>query len=158
MGFKQNKSLCVADGMQYLWPWQMVRSLCTILWMLHRTCWIMWEMLYHTMPSLCTLCHLVTRMLYCPIFYVWHLPSQYTSWLPDHGYWLDTYYHSYTMPGQARFCTWAMVPLSKKKSQEKNQAKGVYEVYSIVVNVCKVCPLASLSNFKNACPWLLINY
>ena len=34
------------------------------------TCGIMWQMLYHTAPRLCTLCYLVPRMLLCPVYYV----------------------------------------------------------------------------------------
>ena len=89
-------------------------------------------------PSLYTLCHLVARMSFCPIYYVHPLPPHQTSGLPAHGYWGNTYYWTYTMPGSARTFTWAIVPLTGKKPWAMHSGQGHTRS---LFHVCEVYPL-----------------
>ena len=58
-----------------------------------------------------------------------HLHSISTSRVPTHGYWLDTYYCTYTMPGSVRICTWAMVPLQQTEATGRGQRQDVIGFY-----------------------------
>ena len=50
-------------------------------------------------------------MLFCLIYYTYPCClSCLTSRLPGHGYWVDTYYWTYPIPGSARTFIWTMVP------------------------------------------------
>ena len=46
------------------------------------------------------------------------LPSSPHLRTPANGYWLDTYYWTYTMPGSARTCSWATGPLSGQRPKK----------------------------------------
>ena len=107
--------------------------------------------------TLCQGCYVVHLYDVCP------LPTLSTSRLPGHGYWLDTYYWTYTMPGSARTHTSAMVPLSRQQPQEEHQGQGIREVYQvwvpylwfmIPVHILDILPMVStgplLLNFSHA--------
>ena len=62
--------------------------------MLYRMCWIIQQMLYLIVPRLCILCHLVSRMLLCLVYYVCPLPllpnighlPMLIDWIPTAGH------------------------------------------------------------------------
>ena len=66
-------------------------------WMLCRTCWIMWYVLYYIVKRLCALWHFLIMLLFSPIYYVCQCLPWPISRLPVHWCWLDTYHTLYTV-------------------------------------------------------------
>ena len=115
-------------------------------------CWRMWQMLYHIVLRLCSFCHILPRMLCCPIIFCMSPTSLCTSRIPVHGCSLDTYSWTYTMPDSASTCNEPWFPLIRQKPYEEHQGQDLQDVFH-VVHTYDVFPLCPIPTFKNGCPW-----
>ena len=82
----------------------------------------MWQILYHIVTRLCTLCHLLSRRLCHPNIY----SMPHASPVQPQGY-VPTYNWIYTISGSARTCTWAMasLPADRTCREAPGAVKGV---------------------------------
>ena len=125
-------------------------------WLLQIICQRMWQMLYLIVPRLCTLCHLVTKMLCCPIIlcmapdFPLHL-SITCSWLSTVYLLLDLYH--------ARLCQDMHIShgllLAGRSCRRSTKARVFNESAFLEVHIFNVCPLDLPLIFKSTYPWLL---
>ena len=113
-------------------------------------------MLYHTVPKLCTLCHVETRMLHCPVYYLspclciqsQGYPPMVIDWTPTIGH-----IPCQTQPGPAHepWSCW-------EEATEKPPGQGYLRSLFHRGHIFEVCSIHLLSTFKSSCPWVLTRH
>ena len=132
----------------HYWPRWIIRPLCKLL-----------DVLQNMLKDVAMSCHTVAQMYHIMsqvvlnVQYIMYAPWP-ASGPPTHGYWLDTYYWTYTMPGSPRTCSWDIDP-QQNETTEKGTRKGLCA--KCIKSICELCPLHLLSIFKGQTP-MVINW